>query len=328
MKPGFFLFFFLTAILLNLKGQDASYSQFYANRLATNPAWAGIGSEDRRVFLNYRNQWPGLNNSYLTYSASYDQYIDQMHGGLGLRIVNDKQGDGAINQLAFSAIYAYHLWVSRRLTISGGFEASFVQRALDGTNFIFEDQLNFDGTGLSAGSEQYGKYRTDYPDFAIGFAAYYKNYYAGISGSHILKPKESFGSDPNAYLARKFIFFAGSMFPVYERHLGREVLQLSPNLIYIQQKNLKQINYGMEAVLKNQFIAGFWIRQNLGIRLNSLIFSTGYVTKNFSLRYSYDLQVSSPVISLPSLGTHEISMILTPDSGKKKKHEAIKCPKI
>jgi type IX secretion system PorP/SprF family membrane protein len=315
-------------VLLNLKGQDASFSQFYANRLATNPAWAGISSEERRVFINYRNQWPALNNSYTTYSASYDQFIEPVHGGVGFRVVNDNQGDGAISQLAFSAIYAYHLWVSRSLTISGGFEASFVQRAMNGTNFIFEDQLNFNGTGLSSGSEQYGKYRTDFPDFNIGFAAFYKNYYGGISGSHLLKPNQSFGSDPNAYLSRKITIFAGGYFPIYEHRLGKEVLQVSPNLVYIQQKNLSQINYGLESVLKNQFMVGFWIRQNLGIKLNSLIFSTGYVTNKYSFRYSYDLQLSSPEITLPILGTHEISMILTPDSGKKKKHKAIKCPKI
>jgi hypothetical protein len=118
------------------------------------------------------------------------------------------------------------------------------------------------------------------------------------------------------------------MIPVYEKRLGKEVLQLSPNFIYIHQKNSIQLNYGVEGLFKNQYLTGVWLRQNLGIRINSLIVSAGYVTREFRLRYSYDLLVSSPVVNLPSLSTHEISLILTPDGEKKKKHKAIKCPKI
>jgi len=307
--------------------QDASFSQFYANKLSINPAWAGIGNEERRILLSYRNQWPSLGKSFVTYNTAYDQYMDHMHGGIGFKVNGDFQGDGAISQLSFSGIYAYHLWVNRSLTISGGFEASLVQRALNGTNFVFEDQLSFNGP-QQAGAEQYGKYRHDYPDIAVGFAAFYKNIYGGISGFHLMKPKQSIGSGSEAFLSRKYILFAGTVFPVYEKRFGKEVIQLSPNIIFIQQKNLNQLNYGVEGVLKNEFILGLWMRQNLGFKLNSMIFSAGYVTKKFRFRYSYDLQLSSPVISLPNLGSHEISMILTPDSGKKKKREAIKCPKI
>ena len=118
------------------------------------------------------------------------------------------------------------------------------------------------------------------------------------------------------------------MIPVYERHLGKEVLQLSPNIIYVQQKSFTQINYGMEGLVKNQFLAGVWLRQNLGLKFSALIFSAGYVTNGFRIRYSYDHQISSPTIKLPSMGTHEISLIITPDGKKKIKHRAIKCPKI
>jgi hypothetical protein len=81
-------------------------------------------------------------------------------------------------------------------------------------------------------------------------------------------------------------------------------------------------------LLNNQVLAGVWVRQNLGIRFSSLIFSVGYVTNNFSLRYSYDYQLSSPTVKLPIMGAHEISLILTPEGDKKKKRRAIKCPKI
>ena len=92
----FFLFVFMMSY-----SQDPSFSQFFANRLYLNPAWAGVGDKDRRLFLNYRNQWPGIDNAYVTFGVTYDQFMSQMHGGFGIRVMNDVQGNGAINQLTW-----------------------------------------------------------------------------------------------------------------------------------------------------------------------------------------------------------------------------------
>ncbi len=297
--------------------QDPSFSQFYANRLYLNPAWAGVGDAERRLFLNYRNQWPGIDNAYVTYSVSYDQFMKPMHGGFGIRVMNDVQGGGAINQLTLAADYSYHLYVSRELTITAGFEAGYVQRQLNASKYHFTDE-----------SESYGNLKTDFPDFTMGFAGFYRNFYGGVSMAHLLKPMQSVSADPNSRLPRKLSVFAGGMIPVYERHLGKEVLQLSPNIIFVQQKSFTQLNYGMEGLLKNEFLAGIWLRQNLGLHFSALIFSAGYVTNNFRIRYSYDYQLSNPTVKLPPMGTHEISLIVIPDGKKKIKHRAIKCPKI
>ena len=53
--------------------QDPTFTQFYANPLYLNPAFAGT-NQCARFGLNYRNEWPNLSANYVTYSASYDQY--------------------------------------------------------------------------------------------------------------------------------------------------------------------------------------------------------------------------------------------------------------
>ena len=58
--------------------QDAHFSQYYANPIYLNPAFAGSKVSD--VHTNYRNQYPEL-GVYQTYSASYDQYVDKLNGG-------------------------------------------------------------------------------------------------------------------------------------------------------------------------------------------------------------------------------------------------------
>ena len=41
--------------------QDPAFSQFYANPLYLNPAFAGATSKGcPRANLNYRDQWPGI----------------------------------------------------------------------------------------------------------------------------------------------------------------------------------------------------------------------------------------------------------------------------
>ena len=300
-----------------IQAQDPAFSQFFANRLFFNPSWAGVGNEDRRFFLNYRNQWPGIEKAFVTYSASYDQYVEPAHGGIGFRIMNDLQGGSDLSQLSISGIYSYHLQVNRRLTINAGFEAGYVQRQIKASEFVFEDN-----------SESYGNDKHDFPDFSVGLSAFSGNYYAGLSVAHILQPSLSDNPTSLTRLPMRIIAYAGGLIPVNDRKFGKEVVQLSPNLIYYQQGKFNQLNYGIEGLLNEQFLAGLWLRQNFGVKFSSLIFSFGYVTKNFSLRYSYDRQLSSPAVHLPIMGAHEISLIVTPSGEQKKKHRAIKCPKI
>ena len=77
-KLGLLFILALACLNMDLKAQDVAFSQFYANQLYLNPALAG-SARCPRVTLNYRNQWPGIPSTYVTYSASYDQYVDAFY---------------------------------------------------------------------------------------------------------------------------------------------------------------------------------------------------------------------------------------------------------
>ena len=49
--------------LMQSYAQDLHFSQFYAAPLYLNPAFAGTAGGPRFI-LNYRNQWPGINNAF------------------------------------------------------------------------------------------------------------------------------------------------------------------------------------------------------------------------------------------------------------------------
>ena len=88
------------------QAQDPQFTQFYANPLYLNPAFAGT-ARCPRVVLNYRNQWPALTGTFVTTSASYDQHVDAILGGIGVLVTNDQAGKGTLNTTTVSGIYSY-----------------------------------------------------------------------------------------------------------------------------------------------------------------------------------------------------------------------------
>jgi type IX secretion system PorP/SprF family membrane protein len=301
--------------------QDPALSQFYANPLFLNPAMAGVEGL-AKVAMSYRNQWPGAAAPYSTYHASYEQFLDALQGGMGIHLMNDRQGGGILNTLSLDAIYAYHLKVSHKLTVTGGFQASAGQRNFNPDGLVLPDEL------AGAPSVTLQAHSKVYPDFAVGVGAFYGNFYGGIATHHLLEPYMSPSEDPNTRLNRRYTAHVGAMFPVYEKRLGREVLQLSPNIVFHQQGIYQQVNYGLE-VLFRSLLGGIWFRQDLRFSYGTLILSVGYARDQFRFRYSYDARISSPGQHVPSLGAHELSMgIVFENLHNPSRHRAIKSPKI
>ncbi len=320
IKVGVMLGLAFTAVFAAC-AQDPAFSQFYANPLMMNPAMAGVEGPVK-MYLGYRNQWPGATDPYATYHASYEQFVDPLQGGIGIHVINDRQGAGIFNTLSLDAIYAYHLRVTSDLMVTGGFQASVGQRNMNPDGLVLPDEL----AGVS--STTLVGYSRVYPDFSVGFGGFYKNFYGGVATHHLLQPYTALSEDPNTRLSRKYTAHVGAIIPIYEKRLGREVLQLSPNLVFLQQDIYQQLNYGLE-VLYNTIIGGIWFRQDLLFSYGTLIFSVGYGNDQFRIRYSYDSKLSQPDLHIPSLGAHEISMVIIFENlYKSTKHRAIKCPKI
>ena len=110
--------------------QDAEFSQYYANPLNLNPALAG-NKLCPRITLNYRNQWTSIANGFVTYTASYDMYVEKLHGGIGFVFLNDKAGQGAVSSTAFSGIYSYCLNVSDKMEVNTAMQLTYQQNKIN-----------------------------------------------------------------------------------------------------------------------------------------------------------------------------------------------------
>jgi type IX secretion system PorP/SprF family membrane protein len=167
-----------------------------------------------------------------------------------------------------------------------------------------------------------------YPDFSLGFGAFYKRVYGGFAVHHLHQPYMTPGEDPNARLNRRYTAHVGAMIPVYEKRFRREVVKLSPNLLFMHQNTYQQFSYGLDVHYRS-LLVGMWGRHDLNLSYGALIFTVGYAREQFRIRYSYDAKLSAPDLYIPNMGAHEISMaVVFINRDSSPRNRTIKCPII
>ena len=288
--------------------QDVSFSQFYSNPLYLNPAFSG-SSGVPRVALQYRNQWHSFKNAFTTYSAAYDMPIEKIHGGIGLNVLNDAQGNNLINSMQINLSYSVNIRLSQKYMFNGGLQAGFNQNSLNTSELIFNDNLdpNYGNHGTSAELINITDPNYNYVDFSTGILVYSKRLFYGIAIHHLTEPQQSYysGQEDVSKLPRKYTGHFGARLPVYLYGHYRKKFDISPQLIIQSQGIFQQINYGIFAT-KRGLTAGTWFRQSFGLRYDAVIFLFGYMKNNWQFMYSYDFTVSG--LRGDSGGTSEISL--------------------
>ncbi|MFH2143950.1 MAG: PorP/SprF family type IX secretion system membrane protein [Bacteroidota bacterium] len=291
---------------LSIIAQDPGFSQFYSNRLYLNPTYAGEEG-CYRLMLNYRNQWPSLGSTYVTYSASVDKFVEKVHGGLGLLIFHDTEGDGAFNTTCISGMYTYTIKIKRKFYIKSGFQVSYFQKRLN-MDFVFPDMIDpLYGVIYRSNEPLVQKYNcinTGFVDFSAGGIAFVENSFFGFAVHHLTEHEESFRNNSEAVLPRKYTLHFGTNIPVKGLRLRKDDFFLSPNVLFQQQRDFQQLNYGFYATRKS-LVAGIMLRQNFKFNFDSFIMTLGYSVSDMKFGYSYDLTVSR--LCNQTLGAHEIS---------------------
>ncbi len=303
-----------------LRAQDPHFTQFYANPLYLNPAFAGTAWCPRLV-SNYRNQWPGLSGTYVTYAASYDQHIEAISGGIGISVMHDRAGEGTLNSNRFNAAYSYHLPVNRHFSIRAALEASVFQKSLDASRLTFGDMIDARYGFIYDTQESILEPQRTGLDFSAGILAFSKKFFGGVAVHHLTQPQEGL-IGPNSKLPMKITVHAGAQIP-----LDRDFKDatISPNILFKQQQNFTQVNMGLY-FSKGPFVGGIWYRKD-----DAFIVLVGLeqASKNgpkFKCGYSYDVTVSRLGLSVPK-GSHELSVsYVLPCRKRPKRWRTISCP--
>lgn len=322
--------------------QDPAFSQFFASPLTLNPALTGKLNGLVRAAGNYRNQWPTVNNAFITSTISVDGNIfkDRLPEtdawGIGIVAMDDKTASGILTSNYVSISTAYHkgLDADGLHQISVGFQGTYASSFLDGKRLNFQDGLQIDGTWLPSPTEAVNSEELTIHYFDVNAGVLYNgslngdnDVYLGASLYHINRPKESFLGDDNIILPMRFTAHGGGFFPSSD---GVSTLYVSG--LYSRQASASEYVFGGAVELNvnnNQdpptnFYIGSWVRfSNV---TDAIIPYIGLDFGNFSLGLTYDINVSAFRTASESLGGVEISLIYigkNPD-GKK----ALHCPRF
>src|ERR1035437_2687084 len=298
----------------DVKAQDPHFTQFYANPLYLNPAFAG-SHRCPRICFNYRNQWPNISGTFVTTSASFDTRIDAISGGLGIHFLNDQAGQGTLNTTRFSAMYAYQLTITREFSMAFGLEATYAQKKLDWSKLTFGDMIDPKYGFINNTMESTHRNVVSYPDFSAGVLGFSKRFYGGLAVFHLTQPDESFISVQSP-LPIKYTGHVGAVIPLDGRY-GQS--NISPNIIYQQQGDFRELNLGLY-ITKGPIVGGLWYRN-----ADAVVLMVGFQQNPVRFGYSYDLTVSK--LGIVTAGSHEISFqLLFKCKPRHKRFRTVSCP--
>jgi len=144
MKRSIFILLITLLAVATSAQQLPHYSNFVYNYLQYNPAVAGT-APCLDIKFGFRKQWTGLPETPQTIFANAHGKIggkkktSNFHG-IGVAIENDKAGPFGYSSLHL--LYAYHMRLSRKYTLSTGLGLGFSQFRINYSDMIMEDQAN------------------------------------------------------------------------------------------------------------------------------------------------------------------------------------------
>lgn len=314
-----------------LRGQDLRYSQWHAAETTVNPAFAGSSAQPR-VILNFRDQWPNMPQTYISYRAAFDGYVDAIRSGIGVYIDQDVQGDGALQVTHFGLQYMYQARLGNNWALNMGMQLAYSQYKLNWQELQFLDQISIltgfndaAGNPNPTGEPVPGALTTGFADVNAGALLYSNNLYLGMSVGHITSPEVSFYDNaastlPISFSAQTGVFIGGDK---------KDALVFNPYALFTAQDGFSQIQTGFY-VKKGIFLTGLAFKHNTS-NLSDVVLLAGLSKGLVKFAYSYD--VSTGPLSGLTGGAHEVSLMLTfkdnPDKSRKNNQKSmLDCPSI
>jgi type IX secretion system PorP/SprF family membrane protein len=315
------------------KTQDPQFSQFYSSPLYLAPSFAGA-TGGGRVIVNFRDQWPQLTSTFVTYAFSADYYFDKYRSGVGLLVFRDQAGeDGMMNSTNIGLLYSYNFDLNNKWSIRPGLSAYYYNKAINSSAFRFGDQiLRGDNYGNSGSSVEMTSIQIMEPvshfDFTTSVMAYSETYWFGFTLDHLMYYGEV-NSEQGDYLPPRYSAFGGAKYMIYGNTLKRKEESITVALNFMTQSKLKYLDLGLYYT-KAPVIFGIWYR-GLPIfpnnpNVGAIALSIGIKHKGIQVGYSYDFTMTRLVNQTG--GAHEISMSYRFNAQNKRraKHQMVPCP--
>jgi type IX secretion system PorP/SprF family membrane protein len=306
-------------------GQDFHFSQFLPNMVYVNPGYAALPSGGE-LGLTYRNQWPGIPATFVTYGADLIIPVKSLNSGFGVGFTNDVQGGGVINQTSASLLYGYLIELDRNWQVGAGLSASWVMRHFSADQLVFRSDILND-LGYGYGNVTYDNYNRNYPDFSIGFIARNNDMLSfGLSAIHITRPADTESQLAGARLPVKYTAFVSGVIGSKNRNADFKV---EPAAFFSKQKDNYELIWGTNINMQSKFMLGGWLRQNAGFNFDAFIVSAGISWEKYNIGYSYDVNLKKISPLSTKMAAHEVTFLYRfkyKEQHKVKRFRKSECP--
>ena len=294
------------------RAQDVFFSQPFATRLHTNPAFTGL-VDDYSVTLSYRNQFPTVAGSFVSTQAAADIRLNTpgQHHALGLLINQDRTGAVGYTRLEIGALYAYHTRLTERLALSGGLRASYGRQRVGYDNFVFGDQIAEDGSVTGPSAEFFGFPPVNYLSLGTGAVLYTEQGWLSLAGQHLNQP--SLGFRQQSSLPLLLSVSGGYKLFIIKTSTGLATREISftPVAAYNKQGGSQRIEAGLyftaSPVTLGTVYRNISLPGNVGTQ-HVLAVVAGVQVGGLRVGYSYDVGLSR--LSADLGGAHEVTLAL------------------
>ncbi|MEY4605098.1 MAG: hypothetical protein RIT43_2390 [Bacteroidota bacterium] len=309
------------------EAQDAHFSQFDKLPMVLNPGLAGLNFKTQ-ANATYRSQWTSINAAFNSIASSFDQRIQgkgkNSFFGVGLSAISDYTGSRLGSGLDIKMGGSGHIKLNEMSTLGLGIQAGLIQKTINAGGLQWGSQ--YDGNAYNPAllnAEGIALNNVKSLDAAAGIVYSYNEsdflritgnktfqFTTGLTVSHLNKPKNSFnGSDER--LPMKFAAFGNSLVS-----LPNSTLSIGPSFLYQLQGKFSELLVGTRFRFMLQEASKFTgfrtaSAASLGVYLrnkDALIAMLQYEISNYSIGFSYDMNISSLKSYSNLRGGFEISL--------------------
>ncbi len=303
--------------------QQPQYTQYIINNYIINPALSGIENYTD-VKISHRHQWVGVQDApittYITIQGPLNKKDDRVtatsfkmpgenprgrnywqdytpapaHHGIGLKIINDRTGP--LNNFSAYGSYAYHIGLSPKTSLAGGFEVGMRSLSLRTRDLIF-DPDNPTSVDPAIGTSQ--NINRIKPDMGAGLWLYSADFFAGVSAQQII-PQTIYFSDNRVNTAGfKLVphLFATAG---YRLQLNDDIFALPSVML----KYVKPLPLQADVNMKLQYQDLLWVAGSYRTFDGFAGMAGINVSNTFNIGYAYDYTTTK--LGAISKGTHEI----------------------
>ncbi len=313
---------------LGLMAQELINSQFYLNRVNTNPAF--VGETNIRLNINSRSQWmhipSKLGSNFMSGNLVVDGPIcSRPNSGIGGRVGYEIHGQSGLQTMSIYGAFAQKIPMSKFLNLRLGIEGGFLNRSLNGNQLIYSDQIDpIRGVVSTSSNSGLPLLSVFTANFNAGAILSYKHnkrssplkrLYFGISAHNLNTPQLNLiSSNSDERLARRYTIHGTALFD------NRWPVAMICNVRYMQLENLgtNVFDIFVNGVKQSQnrrqgasfTIGGGFRTANSSLRRNthSALAAFGFTwEENSQILVSTDINVGG--FSTGSFSTWEISLI-------------------